>query len=75
VSSEIFDHWNLCNGHDFLKVWAQCLNCLIRENINEKKLRENICMAFNLGIFKKTQLYKELKDWEKISLLSLFPTE
>jgi hypothetical protein len=75
MSSETFDNWNLCNGHDFLKVWAQCLNCLTRKNINESNLRENICMAFNLEIFRKTQLYKELQDWERISLLYLFPTE
>jgi hypothetical protein len=70
--SESFDYWNLCNGHDFLKVWAKCIHCLNNKNFNDKKLHEDICLVFNLDMFKKTQLYEQLKNWEKCFALSLF---
>jgi hypothetical protein len=62
-------------GHDFLKVWAKCIHCLNNKNFNDKKLHEDICLVFNSDMFKKTQLYKQLKDWEKCFALSLFPNE
>ncbi|MDR2643921.1 MAG: DUF4435 domain-containing protein [Planctomycetaceae bacterium] len=66
------DYWNLCNGHDFLKVWAKSLQILTRQNINDKKLHHDLCLVFNPDIFKETQLYAQLKEWEERFSLSLF---
>jgi hypothetical protein len=67
-----FDYWNLCNGHDFLKVWAKFLHNLTGKNINDEKLKHDLCLVFNQDLFKETQLYAQLKKWEQHFSLSLF---
>jgi hypothetical protein len=66
------DYWDLCNGHDFLKVWAKSLQILTQQNINDKRLYHDLCLVFNTDIFKETQLYAQLKERERCSSLSLF---
>ena len=61
------DYWNLCNGHDFLKVWAMFLKEKSHENVNENDLHRNLCLAFTSDVFRSTNLYKEISQWLQIS--------
>jgi hypothetical protein len=72
ISTETFDLWNLCNGHDFLKVWANSLNTLTKLNINDEKLRHDLYLVFDLNVFKETHLYALLKEWEEHSHWHIF---
>ena len=65
-----FDIWNICSGHDFIEVFVLG----IRNNfgyekkipkIDHERIIEFIHGLFNAELFKTTELYKKIKDWEK----------
>jgi len=64
----IYDYKNLCNGHDFQKALALC----IKKGIKEEEIGKAFRFAYNLEKFKLTQLYSELKKWEKSKSNKLF---
>ncbi|MDR2170049.1 MAG: hypothetical protein LBP59_07905 [Planctomycetaceae bacterium] len=47
-------------------------NMSVQDFINDKKLHHDLCLLFTLDIFKETQLFAQLKEWEKHSCLLLF---
>jgi len=58
------DLFKVTNGHDFIKVLRFILNeeVLLTKKMNEEFIQSNLFCLFQKGHFKKTKLYKSLKD-------------
>lgn len=62
----------LTNGHDIISRLSGILKHKYRCQVSETKLRDTICKSFTLENAKKSQLYKELRNWccrKSISIL------
>lgn len=53
----------LTNGHDIISRLSGILKHKYKCQVSETKLRDTICKSFTLENAKKSQLYKELKNW------------
>lgn len=53
----------LTNGHDIISRLSGILKHKYKCQVSETKLRNTICKSFTLENAKKSQLYKELKNW------------
>ena len=62
----------LTNGHDIISRLSGILKHKYKCQVSETKFRDTICKSFKLENAKKSQLYKELKNWccrKNISIL------
>lgn len=75
-----YDIWQLCNGHDMVKVVKRVFSTEIvgsnRKNGDEffgRDLRRTYVLS---GLFEKTKLCEDLKEWnDRHEMASLFPIE
>jgi len=61
----------LTNGHDIISRLSGILKHKYKCQVSETKLRDTICKSFTLENAKKSQLYKELKNWCCIKSFSI----
>lgn len=69
LSSSNFDLWDVCCGHDLIEILSQGLGKAIgserqHQDITAEKLEKSLRLAYEITEFKKTSLYKSIKDWE-----------
>jgi len=62
----------LCNGHDFAKVWRKWLQHESNKNISLEHLESLLFMAFNFHEFCLTNLYKDLENWANAHRYTIF---
>ena len=62
---------NITNGHDFIKNFIKYCKKENGKNINEKSLLEVFRCAFNKESFKKTSLYKDIKNYQNIHKIKI----
>jgi hypothetical protein len=65
------DLFQVCNGHDFMKVMA-ILCSSSRKGINEKDMASQFRVAYSQDMFKKTQLFKGTSDWASQNKVTLY---
>ena len=73
----ISDYYNLCNGHDFEKAFAQHVTVVNKsvsntKGINYTDVGRSLRMAYRKDDFQTTKLYASLKDWETKTGYTLF---
>ncbi len=69
----IADLYNLCNGHDFQKVFALYINSKNNgKAIDEEQIASSFRLAYGLEDFKKSNLYSQLIEWSNIQKISIF---
>nr|VFK50361.1 MAG: Protein of unknown function (DUF4435) [Candidatus Kentron sp. TUN]VFK51530.1 MAG: Protein of unknown function (DUF4435) [Candidatus Kentron sp. TUN]VFK55992.1 MAG: Protein of unknown function (DUF4435) [Candidatus Kentron sp. TUN] len=66
------DLLNLCNGHDFLKVFAISASHSSKKGMNEDDIGKAFGSAYRFEDFQKTNLYKKLQEWSNSRSLPLF---
>lgn len=60
------DRKQLCNGHDMCYILSLALKHAIGScNVSSKILQDNLVFAYDSEAFKMTDLYKNIKKWEK----------
>ncbi|MBW1649440.1 MAG: hypothetical protein JRJ44_01945 [Deltaproteobacteria bacterium] len=69
---DVDDLFNLCNGHDFQKAFALCINANSNKGINDKRVGETFRLAYGFENFSKTDLYKQLEKWAEKRSVTLF---
>ena len=75
--ADISDHYNLCNGHDVEKAFAQHVTIVNQSVSNTKGAKDTdigkaLRMAYRKEDFKTTKLYASIKDWEVQTGYALF---
>lgn len=65
------DLFQVCNGHDFMKVMA-ILCSSSHKGISEKDISSQFRIAYNQDMFKKTQLFKDTSDWASQNNCTLY---
>jgi hypothetical protein len=68
----IFDFYNLCNGHDFQRVFALFVNANSKKGVKEEEIGKSFRVAYRFEDFQKTSLYEQLKKWSNNKSLVLF---
>ncbi|MGX9727309.1 MAG: DUF4435 domain-containing protein [Candidatus Electronema sp. VV] len=71
----ILDVLNLCNGHDFQKIFALYVTSKLKKGkkgIADNRIGEAFRVAYRFDDFKETNLYNELKNWADSRSISLF---
>ena len=74
------DIWMICCGHDLTEILCIGLNAIFGRFEGRKIIREEIetilRLTYEFRHFKKTKLYKHLKDWENHNLsYRIFPQD
>jgi Protein of unknown function (DUF4435) len=65
------DLFQVCNGHDFMKVMA--ILCSSRQKgISDKDMASLFRVAYNQNMFQKTQLFKDTSDWASQNKVTLY---
>ncbi|WP_149275822.1 DUF4435 domain-containing protein [Pareuzebyella sediminis] len=60
------DFHNLCNGHDLSYIIALSLKKVIgSKTVSSKDVENDLRMSYDSNCFKKTDLYKSIKAWER----------
>ncbi|MGZ4957038.1 MAG: DUF4435 domain-containing protein [Methylobacter sp.] len=77
--NDISDHYNLCNGHDVEKAFAQHVTEANKSISNTKGVKDTdigiaLRIAYRKEDFATTKLYKHLRDWEIQTGQLLFST-
>lgn len=62
------DFLQICNGHDITKI----LSLLLINRIDPKSIERSLRLSYSFDYFIKTNLYKDLKEWETKSGFKLF---
>ena len=58
------DLYHLCNGHDFLKVFAEYLRKEHKSaNVNEENLANSLRIAYSKNHYQQTKLYADTQNW------------
>ncbi len=60
---DVSDYPNLCNGHDFQKAFALCVNSYSKKGVNDAEIGKAFRIAYRFDDFQKTYLYRQLKTW------------
>lgn len=68
----VSDFLNLCNGHDFQKAFASCVSANSNKGVNDAEIGKAFRVAYRFDDFKKTNLYKQLKNWSDSHSGALF---
>ncbi|WP_417912069.1 DUF4435 domain-containing protein [Candidatus Electronema sp. TJ] len=71
----VLDVLNLCNGHDFQKIFALYVTSKLKKGkktIADNRIGEAFRVAYRFDDFKGTNLYNELKNWADSQSVSLF---
>lgn len=67
------DLLQLCNGHDLSHIIALSLKKIIgTRNVSYKDIEEDLRLSYDSNCFKKTNLYKAIKNWEDQNVQILF---
>jgi hypothetical protein len=70
--NDIKDFFNLCNGHDFQKVFALCVSANFHKGINHTEVGRAFRIAYQFEYFRETDLYKRLEKWAEQQKKTLF---
>lgn len=70
--ADITDLYNLCNGHDFQKIFALYINSTNKPGIKENEIGNAFRIAYRFEDFQETMLYKNLKEWSNQNNFKLF---
>jgi Protein of unknown function (DUF4435) len=74
--ANISDHYNLCNGHDFEKAFAQHANSVNQgtgaKGIKDSDIGKAMRLTYRKEDFQATKLYSCLKNWEVQTGYALF---
>ena len=63
------------NGHDFLQFYAKYVRKFVEtKSTNEDELLRSLQMAYNIKLFKKTNLYKSILKYSKDNKLTFWKT-
>jgi Protein of unknown function (DUF4435) len=65
------DLFQVCNGHDFMKVMA-VLCSSNQKGISEKDIASQFRVAYSQDMFKNTQLFKDTSDWASQNKVTLY---
>lgn len=57
------DHFQLCNGHDFMQVLALFLNAQNSNGLTAKGISSHFRTAYSFTEFEQSNLHKQVKDW------------
>jgi len=71
-TKDVSDFLNLCNGHDFQKAFALCVNFHSSRGVNDADIGKAFRIAYRFEDFEKTNLYRQLKDWSDSHTKQLF---
>ncbi|MEZ4524992.1 MAG: DUF4435 domain-containing protein [Desulfobacterales bacterium] len=63
---------NLCNGHDFQKAFALCVNSDSNKGVNDAQISKEFRIAYRFEDFQETNLYRQLKDWSDTQARAMF---
>jgi hypothetical protein len=65
LQNNTHDLWQVCNGHDCIKVLAAHINQVNfgKKSINDKDLEQSIRFAYHITDFKQSILYKNTQAW------------
>ncbi|MBN2092327.1 DUF4435 domain-containing protein [candidate division KSB1 bacterium] len=66
------DFFNLCNGHDFQRIFALYVNANSKRGVKEEEIGRAFRIAYRFDDFRKTRLYDQLKKWSNIKSMVLF---
>lgn len=68
-----YDLLQLTNGHDLTKVLASFFNQKHgHKGVSDTDIESNLRISFNMDIFKRTSIYKEILNWEQANNTSIF---
>lgn len=70
--NNVSDFFNLCTGHDFQKAFALCVNSNSRKCVSDVDIGKAFRLAYGFEDFKKSKLYRQLKEWANSQSMSLF---
>lgn len=59
----ISDFLNICNGHDFQKIFAFRINSFRKKGVSEEEMSRSFRLAYTIEDFQKTNLYQKLQIW------------
>ena len=68
----ISDFLNLCNGHDFQRVFARYVSVYSKKGVSDKEIGKSFRIAYRFEDFQQTNLYKQLKEWSDNKSIALF---
>jgi len=68
----VSDFFNLCNGHDFQKVFALHMNSINKKGVKHEEIGKAFRIAYRFEDFQKTYLYTQLKEWSDAKSNVLF---
>lgn len=69
---KVSDFLNLCTGHDFQKAFALCVNSNSKKRISDVDIGKAFRLAYGFEDFKKSNLYRQLKEWSGHQSFPLF---
>lgn len=69
------DKYQVCNGHDLAVIMALIICNYENQNnkrvlltkLNQADIESNLRLSYNIDNFKKTDLYKQLKNWQTVN--------
>ena len=71
LHNDSHDLFQVCNGHDFMKVMA--ILCSSRQKgISDKDMASQFRVAYNQNMFQKTQLFKDTSEWAVENKVTLY---
>lgn len=68
----ISDFLNLCNGHDFQKAFALCINAVSKKGVKHEEIAKAFRIAYRFEDFQESDLYRQLKECSDRQSWSLF---
>jgi hypothetical protein len=69
------DSYQLCNGHDFLKVLALYLTSLNPRGVNEQNIASHFRVAYTFAAFARTQLHQLFMAWLTDKGIAIDPSQ
>ena len=64
--------WQVCNGHDFMKVLALYIGAKNKKGIDNKELAQRFRLAYHITDFKITALYRASNAWANSKNIILY---
>lgn len=63
--NENHDNFQLCNGHDFIKILVLFLNNreVIEKGVNEKRISSQFRSSYHFSEYQQTKLHSQIKNW------------
>ncbi|MBN2089419.1 DUF4435 domain-containing protein [candidate division KSB1 bacterium] len=68
----ISDFYNLCNGHDFQRIFALYVNANSKKGVNAEEISKSFRIAYRFEDFQKTKLFEQLVKWSNIKAITIF---